>query len=298
MDAAPCPQPAACRPCGRRSRLAAAAAAAASLPPPPRCAAAQGCVPYRPAPYLVVPLETPRRALVLRRMQGSSGRGFAAVGSRVPWAGVQRPARGLSPRRGAPEPAAAPGETGAAAVRPRTVAVGRRVVGGPVAPRRGRHGAAAGRRAPEAGARERWRRGAEALPVHGPGRRGAGGDEPNLRNGHPRRQSRPLLLFPPSPARRLQGSGLKRSGAGRARRGAPSWPPAASAYRAQGVGVAYECGRGEGLGLRWELSSSPPACDAGGPGHGGRVSCRHPERRLGSTGLALRVAEAVRCSCL
>lgn len=153
-----------------------------ALPPPPRCAEAQASLPYRPAPYLVVPLEAPGRALVLLRVQGSSSRGFAAVGSRVPGADALRPARGLPPRRRAPEPPAAAVETVAsgrvaAAVRPRPVAVGRRVVGAPVAPRGGWHGAPAGGRAPEAAARVRRRRGAEALPVHGPGRRGDGGEE-------------------------------------------------------------------------------------------------------------------------
>lgn len=130
-----------------------------------------------------MPLEAPGRALVLLRVQGSSSRGFAAEGSRVPGAGALRPARGLAPRRGAPEPpAAAAVETVAsgrvaAAVRPRPVAVGRCVVGAPVAPRGGWHGASAGGRAPEAAARVRRRRGAEALPVHGPGRRGDGGEE-------------------------------------------------------------------------------------------------------------------------
>lgn len=147
--------------------------------PPARPAEAQACLPYRPAPYLVVSLEAPGRALVLLRVRGSSGRGFAAVGSRVPGADALRPARGLPPRRRAPEPPAAAVETVAsgrvaAAVRPGPVAVGRRVVGAPVGPRGGGHRASsAGERAPEPAARVRRRRGAEGLPVHdrGPARR-------------------------------------------------------------------------------------------------------------------------------
>lgn len=110
---------------------------------------------------------------MLLRVQGSSSRGFAAVGRRVPGADALRPARGMPALRGAPEPPAAMEAVSsgrvAAAVRPRPGHVGRRVVGAPVAPRGGRHGASAGRRAPEAVARVRRRRGAEALPVHDPG---------------------------------------------------------------------------------------------------------------------------------
>lgn len=138
-----------------------------------------GCLPPshppRPAPYLVAPLEAPGRALVLLRLRGSSGRGLAAVGSRVAGAGALRPARGLAPRRRAPEAASAveaeAAGRAAAAVGPGPGAVGRRVLGAAVAPRGGRHGAAAaGRGAPQpAAARVRRRGGAEALPVHGRG---------------------------------------------------------------------------------------------------------------------------------
>lgn len=182
-------------------------------------------------------LEAPGRALVLLRVRGSSGRGFAAVGSRVPGADALRPARGLPPRRRAPEPPAAAVETVAsgrvaAAVRPGPVAVGRRVVGAPVGPRGGGHRASsAGGRAPEPAARVRRRRGAEALPVHGrgPARRWRRGIKPAQRRpptgASAGRRRVPgwvfffSSLFPLSPAGRPEGSGLKtfRAGPGKAK---------------------------------------------------------------------------------
>lgn len=184
-----------------------------SLPPsflPPR-------VPLRLAPYLEVPLEAARRALVLRRrVQRRPGRGRAAVRSRVPGTDALRPARGLRPRRGAPEAPVEPRAAGreAAAVRPGPVAVGRRVVGAPVAPRRGRQGSSAGGRAPEAAARVGRCRCAESRPVHGREWRRR---ERNLCNGGGAASARFSSPASSPPGGRAAGSGLQTFRGGRAR---------------------------------------------------------------------------------
>lgn len=200
----------------------------AAAQPQPRTPPAARSLPRRPAPYLVVPLVAPGRALVLLRVRGSSSRGpAAAAGSRVAGAGALRPARGLPARRRAPEPPAA-AEAGAsgrqpAAVRPGPGAVGRRVMRAAVAPGRGGHGAAAaGGRAAEPAARIRRRRGSEALPVHGP----AAADRERNKTcvtpyGHERGLGGACRSLPvPRPAARRQRSGLTRFRAGKAKRGA------------------------------------------------------------------------------
>lgn len=167
-------------------------------------------VPPRLLPYLEVPLEAAGRALVLRRrVQRRSGRGRTAVRSRVPGTDALRPARGLRPRRGAPEAPVEPGASGreAAAVRPGPMAVGWRVVGAPVASRRVRQGPSAGGRAPEAAAREGCCRCAESRPVHGrdrPGMAAARAEPVQWRRCRVRPFPFPRLF----PARRAAGSGL------------------------------------------------------------------------------------------
>lgn len=189
---------------GYGPRLEAETAPPSFLPSLPPCPC-----PSPPSPYLEVPLEAAGRALVLRRrVQRRSGRGRAAVRSRVPGADGLRPARGLRPRRGAPEAPVEPGASGreAAAVRPGPVAVGRRVVGASVAPRRGRQGPSAGGRAPDAAARVGSCRCAESRPVHGRDTPGmAAGAEPvQWRRRRVRSFPFPRLF----PAGRPAGSGL------------------------------------------------------------------------------------------
>lgn len=199
-------KPSACLPpAGYGPRLEAEASPSLLPSLPPR-------VRLRLAPYLDVPLEAAGRALVLRRrVQRRSGWGRAAVRSRVPGTDALRPARGLRPRRGAPEAPVEPGASGreAAAVRPGPLAVGRRVVGAPVAPRRGRQGPSAGGRAPEASVHVGRCRCAESRPVHGrdrPGMAAAAGAEPVQWR---RRRRVRAFLFPRfSPARQAAGSGL------------------------------------------------------------------------------------------